>query len=49
MIDKNSFAMSKFTQVSSIEMVIATESKDGLLVWTDNFGLAIKGGQVGAI
>ena len=33
--------------MSSIEISIATEAKEGLLVWRDDFGLAIKGGQVG--
>ena len=26
---------------------MSTESKEGLLVWRDGFGLAIKGGKVG--
>ena len=26
---------------------MATEAKEGLLVWRDRFGLGIKGGQVG--
>ena len=34
-------------QVSSIEILIATEAKEGLLVWRDRFGLGIKGGKVG--
>ena len=37
----------KHQVVSSIEISIATESKEGLLVWKNGFGLAIKGGQVG--
>ena len=28
-------------------MLIATEAKEGLLVWRESFGLAIKGGKVG--
>ena len=41
------FSKQREHQVSSIEILIATEAKEGLLVWTDSFGLAIKGGQVG--
>merc|ERR550517_1954973 len=39
------FSKQREHQVSSIEILIATEEKEGLLVWTDSFGLAIKGGQ----
>ena len=32
--------------MSSMEISMATESADGLLVWNDDIGLALKGGQV---
>ena len=32
--------------MSSIEISMATESANGLLVWNDDIGLALKGGQV---
>ena len=35
--------------MSSIEILMSTESKEGLLVWRDGFGLAIKGGKVGEL